>query len=279
MIDLTEAQVTDLTQLQDICNELKTQLVIIGAAAYKFHFPDIERYTADIDLTVALDLEDFAELETSLTKLGWERDKKKEHRWRSPRGTLIDLLPAGTKLREAKKLIWPESQFSMSLVGFDHVFAEAQTVKITDSFSVDVVSLRVLALLKIVAFLDRPYERERDLNDLRGISSQYEGESERLFSDEVQAANLSDFGLTNSFLLGVDLRALCTAEEVAVVETFLARVSNEADALWMLFVRAGRQADDRVEDVARMQLAAFAQGFKGTAKDDFEVDLHSPQSH
>jgi predicted nucleotidyltransferase len=262
MIEFTEAQLADLTQLQDICNELKTQLVIIGAMAYKFHFPDIERYTADIDLTVALDLEDFAELETRLTKLGWERDKKREHRWKGSGGTLIDLLPAGTKLRAAKMLIWPESQFSMSLVGFDHVFTEAEAIKINESFTVNVASVLVLALLKIVAFLDRPYERQRDLDDLRGILSQYEEGSDRLFSDDVQAANLADFSLTNAFALGVDLRSLCTAEEIAVVETFLARVSNEADALWALFVRAGRQWGDRVEEVARNQFAAFVQGFQ-----------------
>lgn len=238
--------------------------MVIGAMAYKFHFPETERYTTDIDLTVALDLDDFAGLARTLTKLGWERDQKREHRWRSPRGTLIDLLPAGTKLREAKMLIWPESRFSMSLVGFDHVFAEAEAIKINNSLTVNVALVPALALLKIVAFLDRPYERQRDLDDLRGILSQYKEGSDRLFSDEVQAANLSDFSLTNAFLLGVDLRALCTAEEAPVVETFLARVSNEGDALWMLFVRAGRQAGDRVEEVARMQLAAFGQGFRRT---------------
>ena len=264
MIDFTEAQLADLTHLQDICNELKTELVIIGAMAYKFHFPETERYTTDIDLTVALDLGDFAGLARTLTKLGWERDQKREPRWRSPRGTLIDLLPAGTKLREAKMLIWPESQFSMSLVGFDHVFAEAEAIKINNSLTVNVALVPALALLKIVAFLDRPYERQRDLDDLRGILSQYKEGSDRLFSDEAQAANLSDFSLTNAFVLGVDLRALCTAEEVPVVETFLARVSNEGDALWMLFVRAGRQAGDPVEEVARMQLAAFGQGFRRT---------------
>ncbi len=97
--------------------ELKTPLAIIGTMAYKFHFPEIERYTADIDLTVALDLDDSAELEMRLSKLGWNRDAKREPRWTSPRATLIDLLPAGAKLRAAKKLIWPERQLSMSLVG------------------------------------------------------------------------------------------------------------------------------------------------------------------
>jgi hypothetical protein len=33
------------------------------------------------------------------------------------------LIPAGPKLREAKQITWPISQFKMSLVGFDHVFA------------------------------------------------------------------------------------------------------------------------------------------------------------
>lgn len=262
MIDFTDAQLADLIQLQDISNELKTQLVIIGAMAYRFHFPQIERYTADIDLTVALDLEDFAKLEARLIKCGWEQDKKREHRWRSPRGTPIDLLPAGPKLREAKKLIWPQSQFAMSLVGFDHVFAKAETVKVNDSLTVNVAPAAVIALLKIVAFLDRPYERQRDLDDLRGILSLYEEGSDRLFSDQVQAAKLSDFSLTNAFLLGIDLHALCTGEEAAVVETFFASVSNEADALWMLFVRAGRQLADRDEEASRLQLATFAQGFQ-----------------
>jgi predicted nucleotidyltransferase len=151
----------------------------------------------------------------------------------------------------------------MSLVGFDHVFNEAKTIQVNDSLAVDVPPVPVLALLKIVAFLDRPYERERDLQDLRGILSHYEEGSDRLFSDEVQAANLSDFSLNSAFLLGVDLASLGTAEEADVVETFLSRVSNETDALWMLFVRAGAQAGDRVEDAARLQLAALVQGFRG----------------
>ena len=101
------------------------------------------------------------------------------------------------------------------------------------------------------------------MRDLRGILFLYEEGGDRLFSDEVQAARLSDFSLNSAFLLGVDLASLGTAEEADVVETFLARVSNETDALWMLFVRAGAQAGDRVEDAAHLQLAAFVQGFRG----------------
>ena len=72
-----------------------------------------------------------------------------------------------------------------------------------------------------------------------------------------------DFSLNSAFLLGVDLASLGTAEEADVVETCPSRVSNATDALWMLFVRAGAQAGDQVEDAARLQFAAFVQGFRG----------------
>ncbi len=262
MIDLTEEQLADLIQLQGICNDLRAELVIIGAIAYKFRFPNVERYTADIDLTVALDLDEFAELETRMAQADWSRENNREHRWKSALGTLVDLLPAGVRLRTAKKLVWPKRQFSMSLVGFEHVFSEAISVKVNESLTLKVASARVLALLKIVAFLDRPYERERDLRDLRGMLSEYEEQSERLFSDEIQAAELADFSLAPAFLLGVDLVSVCTTEEAAVVDAFLSTISDENDALRMVFARAGRRPADREEEAAGTQLAAFAQGLR-----------------
>jgi hypothetical protein len=77
---------------------------------------------------VALDLTEFAELERRLQADGWIRFADREHRWRSAEGMIMDLLPAGPKLRAAKHVTWPFSQFTMSLVGFEHVFTDAQPV-------------------------------------------------------------------------------------------------------------------------------------------------------
>jgi hypothetical protein len=44
---------------------------------------------------------------------------------RGPSGSIIDLLPAGPGLRKAKRIIWPDSEFEMSLIGFEHVFTRA----------------------------------------------------------------------------------------------------------------------------------------------------------
>lgn len=118
MIELTEAQITDLAKLQQLCIELRSDLVVVGAIAYQHYFPDDERHTGDIDSVVASDLEDFDELKRRLLAMGWSNLAAREHRWVSQQGTLLDLIPAGRKLREAKSITWPQSQFRMSLVGF-----------------------------------------------------------------------------------------------------------------------------------------------------------------
>ena len=94
MPELTENQITDLRVLQDHCRSLAADLVIIGAIAYQVHFPREDRHTGDIDFAVALDLDEFTALERQLLADRWIYFANPEHRWRSPRGTILDLLPA-----------------------------------------------------------------------------------------------------------------------------------------------------------------------------------------
>ncbi|MGA3092771.1 MAG: nucleotidyl transferase AbiEii/AbiGii toxin family protein [Terriglobales bacterium] len=260
MPELTVAQIADLGALRDHCTALGADLVIIGAIAYQVHFPGELRHTGDIDFAVALDLNEFAELERRLQADGWIRFVNREHRWRSAQGTIMDLLPAGPMLREAKQLTWPVSQFTMSLVGFEHVFMDAQPVEFSPDLTLKVISPTTLMLLKIVAFVDDPQRRVKDLDDIRGLLTLYEGNSERLFSDVVLDAALADFGLAPAFLLGIDLKALCSPEEAAIVNAFLAAM-NENNPAWMSFVRA-RGVGDHVEEDARAQLDAFRKGFE-----------------
>jgi predicted nucleotidyltransferase len=240
MPELTAGQIADLRALRAHCVALGADLVIIGAIAYQVHFPGELRHTGDIDFAVALDLNEFAELERRLQADGWIRFANREHRWRSAQGTIMDLLPAGPKLRAAKQVTWPVSQFTMSLVGFEHVFTDAKPVEFSPDLTLNVISSTTLMLLKIVAFLDDTQRRVKDLDDIRGLLTQYEADSERLFSDAVTDAGLADFGLVPAFLLGIDLKALCTPEEAAIVNAFLAAM-NENNTAWMSFVRGQRR--------------------------------------
>ncbi len=85
MNELTEAQITDLVELQQLCSEHQSDLVIVGAIAYQHYFLDDERHTGDIDLAIALDLEDFDELKQRLLAMGWSNLAAREHRWVSQR--------------------------------------------------------------------------------------------------------------------------------------------------------------------------------------------------
>lgn len=64
----------------------------------------------DIDFAIALDLDDFANLQNELSTMGWTQDAKREERWRSKAGALLDLIPAGNRLRESKRFTWPKGQ-------------------------------------------------------------------------------------------------------------------------------------------------------------------------
>ena len=259
MPDLSDDQIADLRLVQEICERFHADVVIIGAIAYQIHFPNEARHTADVDLAVALDLDEFARLEESLTAAKWTRVPNREHRWRSSNGGILDLLPAGPKLRAAKQVIWPESQFTISLVGFDHVFAEAKPFTFADDLTLKVIPPVVLALLKIVAFLDDQNRRAKDLVDIRGLLQRYGEDSDLLFGDEALDANLPDFSMATAFLLGTHLRRLCTADETALVMRFFDAM-DETKPAWTVFVRA-RSFGDEPENQARAQLKAFHDGF------------------
>lgn len=72
-------------------------------------------------------------------------------------------------------------------------------------------------------------------------------------------AELEDYELAPAFLMGIDLRASCTEEEVHVVRAFLDSMKEDSPP-WIAFVQA-RGFGDHVEDDARKQLESFRKGF------------------
>jgi hypothetical protein len=64
-------------------------------------------------------------MQAQLSQKGWKQEKRREHRWHSPGGEVLDIIPAGMELRRAGQIIWPASDMVMSLVGFEHVFENA----------------------------------------------------------------------------------------------------------------------------------------------------------
>lgn len=252
---LTPDQIADLAEINRICEELRADLVVIGATSLLILIGDLGRFTRDIDLTVALDLDGFERLTMRLAAIGWTPAPKLEHRWLAPRRTIIDLLPAGAELRRSGSFIWPASQFKMNLAGFERVFADAVEIRLPGGLIIRVAPPIVTVLLKIIAFVDDPYRRAKDLQDIRIVLRLYEQESDRLFSDAVFDADLPDFEFANAFLLGLDLGALATGDEARFVDRFLDRLLAQDEE--------GRFDDeaDFAMKTFRGQINAFRKGF------------------
>ena len=107
-------------------SKLGVELVVIGAIAYRAFISARQRHTEDIDVALALNLDDFG---------------------------------------ASTRVVPPE----------------------------------------VLAYLDDPHRRAKDLEDIHGLLKSYEGESDRTFSDAVFAAGLPDVEFIPAFPLGTDV--------------------------------------------------------------------------
>lgn len=89
-----------------------------------------------------------------------------------------------------------------------------------------VAPIPVLTVLKIVAYHDRPPERERDLADLACILTEYDPEDR--FSDEVFELGLS-YEEVGPFLLARNISEMVNDIERVEVERFVKEASDEDD--------------------------------------------------
>jgi predicted nucleic acid-binding protein len=119
-------------------------LALIGATALGCHIPMKWRRTEDLDLVVALSIEDASRALAALP--GWSQNDRKEHEWRSPRGVLVDLLPVSTQALAARVLLWPRTGHAMSLVGIRHALS-SPAISITEGLALAVPSVAIIRTL------------------------------------------------------------------------------------------------------------------------------------
>jgi predicted nucleotidyltransferase len=257
---LTDEQRETLSQLAQLWEG--TRYCLIGATALACQM-DFRRQTNDLDISVAVSLDDLSH--RLRTAEGWTRHRTKEHEWRSPAGIKVDVLPAADELLEAGAVEWPESGTRMSLVGFRLALARPIPLEIVPGVLVPVAPVAVIALLKMVAYLDRPHERERDLEDLAFLFEEYAAEDdERRYSSEVIHAGLR-FETASAFLLGWDLGHLINSKERDSVEGFIMRVMDEKDptATQGRMARLGPPAWEGDADQLLARAGAFRAGLLG----------------
>lgn len=242
---LVESQLAALREIERLWPEANA--VIIGATALGFYFDMSWRRTTDVDFVVALTVDALPAL---ASRPGWSRHPKREYEFTAPGGAKVDLIPASPHLLRAGRLEWRNGDV-MSLVGMDLAFKYAAR----HAGEVLVAPPPVVAILKMVAFADRPTERERDLVDIAHLLDAYVNEEDERRWDETPDG--TEFDLAPAYLFGVDLaRVLSEEDHRRVVSRFLGQIETTDSPEHLLMLGNGpiRWRTERNALARRLQL-------------------------
>jgi predicted nucleotidyltransferase len=235
------------------------QFVLIGASALGCFMDMRWRQTYDLDLCVSLSMETYSEGLDLLP--GWNRHPKLEHRWVAPGSVTIDIVPAVAAA--TGELVWPESGFRMSVVGLRLAFDHFRVLPLAVDLEVKVALVQAIAVMKMVAYLDRPIEREKDLADLCFIFEGFLSETdERRFADEVFTQGLH-YEETSAYYLGKEINLIVNPAERDAVSKFVTTVSDENGSSRALgrMAQLGPVGWQRDPDIVLNRLNAFDRGF------------------
>ena len=248
---LPDQQVNIIRQVVHATNSEGLDLFIVGAQArdlllqYIYDLP-VHRATNDIDFGIIVESwNKFTKLRDNLIV-----DKKfQPHRTMRQRlvhesGLLIDLVPFGDLEEVSGQISWPpDFSIVMSTVGFREAYDHSIEVRITDDLIVRVASLPGLALMKIVAWDDRRFER--DAQDLGLIMRHYleAGNQDRVYSEQGDCFDLLneefDYEKASARILGRDIGRLVTDISRPILERVLPRGPDQGnlDALATVMIR------------------------------------------
>lgn len=107
-------------------------------------------------------------------------------------------------------------------------FEQAIALRIATDLELRVAPIHVISVLKMIAYLDRPEARAKDLGDLAHIMYGYVGvDSDRRFSVEVPD-DLTEYADVAPYLLGRDVGAVVDSEERRRISDFVATIDDQA---------------------------------------------------
>lgn len=180
MTRFTDAQQSAIARL--VRGLPSRRVVCVGAAALTEHVP-LSRVTHDVDLVISAGPEEIAPL---VEALGFAPDPAAPHRFRDPDGTRVDLLPSDDATLARGHVEFERGRI-MNVAGFDLAMKHRKVVELPrHDVRVDVAELAVIVVLKMISFLDRPNERQRDLEDLHSaLKLALDADDDARWSDEM----------------------------------------------------------------------------------------------
>jgi predicted nucleotidyltransferase len=202
-------------KIDEVTRKCDTKYFLAGATAREIMLRHVfgrgpGRRTFDVDFGIAV--ESWGQFESLKSALVTQSDlvphpKQKQRLTDTINSVVVDLIPFGGVERD-ENIVWPpEEDIVMRVTGFKDALAGAVSVRLAPDLIIPVVSLSLLLVLKLFAWVDRKGER-RDAEDIHTLLRQYgdAGNEDRLYGEhlELLEAEGFDFESAGAVLLGLD---------------------------------------------------------------------------
>ena len=189
------------------------------------------RETKDVDAVAEVNSwEDFTRLRDRLEQEGFRQGQVAHELWFGDE-MRIDLIPFGPSLVEHDKLSWPYGDSVMTACGLEEALECARDQVVAPDLTLPVVSIPGLILMKVVAYMDRPAERARDLIDILYCFEHYEHTARASRRFDHAGTAVEDKPITyeeaGAFLLGIEVAVLAKPSSCNIVRRFLDAIRDE----------------------------------------------------
>jgi predicted nucleotidyltransferase len=162
--------------IDEVMKELQVPYYLIGvnAIALELLKQGIKpgRGTKDIDFAVMISsMNEYKNIRTALESKGFKKVAAPWTFYSDNYDVAIDLLPYG-EIKENYTLKFTERYTDLHILGFREVMEEAVQVEIEEKIA-NIPPLPGMVILKLIAWSDRPEDRENDLSDILKIIQHY----------------------------------------------------------------------------------------------------------
>jgi predicted nucleotidyltransferase len=227
-----------LERLTEYFQSIHSEFYIIGATARDIiltaiHGQETKRSTMDLDITIAIsDWSQFEIISNGLCQLpDFEKSKGQKQRFTYRNIYSLDIVPFGKIATDDATIYWsPEEDVAMSVSGFAEAAKDVLEVSIDDEFSIKVIQLPGIFILKMGAYKDRHLANNKDADDLAFILSNYldinEERAIEEYFDEIYNVEKFNILVAGATLLGKDIKRLLESNKRAL-DYFVEILQNE----------------------------------------------------
>jgi predicted nucleotidyltransferase len=162
--------------IDEIMVQLSIPYYLIGASAIALQLLKIgvkpSRATKDVDFAIMISsMDEYDQLSDSLVGHGFNSLKAPWTFFSEKYNVALDILPFG-EIQEQDTVQFNERYSDLHVLGFKEVLEDPEKVQIEEKI-VNIPPLTGMVILKLVAWSDRPEERENDLADILRIIEHY----------------------------------------------------------------------------------------------------------